>query len=126
MENIKTIIRQDAELFLKETPYAHVSKQFKEGFDSAVNFVLNHEKFDIDEIWESLDHIDKELLAADLLDDNEQGKYETVEDAFEDLISDSQLDFLIYELKKFHPWEVARMIKQHKIKDWFNEINSDM
>lgn len=126
MENIKTLIRQDAELLLKESPYIHESRQFKEGFDSAVNFVLNHEKFDIDEIWESLDHIDKELLAADLLDDNEQEGYKTVEDAFDDLMPGSQLDFLINELKKFHPWEVAGMIKQYKIKEWFNEINSEM
>lgn len=127
MKEIKEQIEKDAIKLLQSESYKNdYTKQERKAFMKGVNFALNHYKFDLEEIWDSLSKFEQEDLVEsyNLLydDDDEDNGYANIYDAWADIDAEQQLSFVCDKLKEFNTWEIQRVLRDN---EWIKELYSE-
>lgn len=119
LKGIKEDIKRDSIAYVNAFYPEDSEKDYRKGYMAGVIHVLNHYLFNAQSIWDSLDRFDKEELAEDIADSqyDEDCGYETIDDAWEDLNGNQQIEFLAEKLKEFYAWEIKRHLSKKQIEE---------
>lgn len=110
------------------TPQQYVVDNYPGADASHIQFFLNgynysRDTIDFEDIWDSLPRIDKEYYIQDYIDAEALGKYDSIDEAWDDITQADAMRFLkdkvnnlsIYELYQIMHNRIEELINEHQL-----------